>query len=107
MVGVVHVVLLYTLTHTRIALTMPVNVIIERIGEKMPKPPGMNPNYPHYMGGMPPELAAQYPGAPIPGHPGALNNYPPRPPLQMGFDAHPSMRGPPLASGLMLPGGKA
>lgn len=74
-------------------------------GEKMPKPPLMNPNYPPYLAGMPPELAAaQYGAGPMPGHPGALNNYgPQRPPLQMGFEAHPSMRAPPL----MMPAGKS
>lgn len=66
----------------------------------------MNPNYPHYLAGVPPELGA-YPGA-VAAHnlPAGLNNYP-RPPMQMNFDGHPSMRAPPLTSALMLPGGKA
>lgn len=73
----------------------------------MPKPPmAINPNYPPYMAGMPPELAAQYAAGPIPGHPGALNNFPPRPPMQMGFDAHPSMRAPPILANPMIASGK-
>lgn len=78
-------------------------------GDKnLPKPPVLNPNYPHYLAGVPPELqGGPYPG-PVPGH-----NIPagyPRPPLQMGFDAHPQMRAPPLAPaalGMVPAGGKA
>lgn len=78
-------------------------------GDKnLPRPPVLNPNYPHYLAGVPPELqgAPGYPG-PMPGHmPGGY----PRPPLQMGYDAHPQMRAPPMAAaalGAMLPSGKA
>lgn len=79
-------------------------------GDKnLPKPPVLNPNYPHYLAGVPPELqgAPGYPG-PIPGHnmPGGY----PRPPLQMGYDGHPQMRAPPMAAaslGMLPSGGKA
>lgn len=77
--------------------------------KNVPKPPVLNPNYPHYLAGVPPELqGAPYPGAVPHNLPGALNNYP-RPPLQMGFDAHPQMRAPPIAPAAlgMMPGGKA
>lgn len=77
-------------------------------GDKnLPKPPVLNPNYPHpYLPGVPPELQGAYPPGPVP--PNLPGGYP-RPPLQMGFEPHPQMRAPPLAPSAlgMLPSGKA
>lgn len=79
----------------------------------VPKPPVMNPNYPHYLGPMngaaPHDIqaAAAYGAAAVHNNlPPGLNNYP-RAPLQVGFDPHPQMRAPPLGPALSaIPGGK-
>lgn len=73
------------------------------------KPPVLNPNYPHYLGGPmngagPHDLA--YGAAGVHNNlPPGLNNYP-RAPLQVGFDPHPQMRAPLGGALSAIPGGK-